>query len=205
MPQTHSRNSCNSTIAFINAQLLSLSAYASLLADWIAEGGKAPDLSAAESLLAVKRTAGTDRARGADGTPTKPVPPADVPEWPAFSDAAQRLAFAMRIPCTNAIVAVADLFEVHQMSDSRAPEVQFLMRLRDAALNDNTFRLNIDEYHPHAAYGDFAIDEKLDGTLLFADGERPGLMEPGDAVGLLRYLGDMLRSVQAIVSSGDAG
>jgi hypothetical protein len=30
-------------------------------------------------------------------------------------------------------------------------------------------------------------------------------MELGDIVGLLRYLADMLRSVQAVVSSGDAG
>jgi len=179
--------------------------YATLLAEWIMKGGKAPDLGAAELLVAVKRTAGKDRARGADGTPIKYMPPADEPEWPAFSNAAQRLAFAMRIPSTNAIVAVANLFEVHQMSDSRAPEVQFLMRLRDAALNDNTFRLDTDEYRPHAAYGDLVIDEKLDGTLLFADGERPGFMEPGDAVGLLRYLAVMLRSVQGVISSGDAG
>lgn len=205
MPQTHSRNSCDSAITFINAQLLSLFAYASLLADWVVRDGKALDLSTAESLLAVKRTAGKDRARGADGAPTKDVPPADVPEWPAFSNASQRLDFAMRIPSTNAIVAVADLFEAHQMSDSRAPEVQFLMRLRDAALNDNTFRLNADQYRPHAAYGEFVIDEKLNGTLLFGDGERRGFMEPGDAVGLLQYLADMLRSVQVIVSSGDAG
>ncbi|MEM5371954.1 hypothetical protein V4C53_38865 [Paraburkholderia azotifigens] len=205
MPQARSRPSCDSAIAFINAQVLSLSAYASLLADWIVDGGKPPDLTAAEPLLAAKRTADRDPGRGAEGTPTKHVPPADVSEWPAFSNAAQRLAFAMRIPSTNAILAVADLFEVHRMSDSRAPEVQFLMRLRDAARNDNTFRLDTDEYRPRAAYGDLVIDEKLDGTLLFGDGERPGLIELGDTVGLLRYLADMLRSVQAVISSGDAG
>jgi hypothetical protein len=205
MPQTHSRNVCNSAISFIDAQLLSLYAYASLLADWIVEGGNAPDLRAAERLLEVKRAASEDRMRGADGTPTKNTPRTDALEWPAFSSTAQRLAFAMRIPSTNAIVAVADLFETHQMSDSRAPEVQFLMRLRDAALNDNTFRLDADEYRPHAAYGDFVIDDVLDGTLLFADGERPGLMTPGDTVGLLRSLADRLRSVQATISSGDAG
>jgi hypothetical protein len=210
MPQTHSRNSCNPAIVFINAQLLSLSAYASLLADWIDKGDKAPDPRAAERLFAVKRTAGEDRAHSADGAPTKntlpkSTPPVDTPEWPAFSDAAQRLAFAMRIPSTNAIVAVADFFEVHQISDSRAPEVQFLMRLRDAALNDNTFRLNADEYRPHAAYGDLVIDANLDGTLLFGDGARAGLMAPGDTVGLLRYLAAMLRSIQTIIISGDAG
>jgi hypothetical protein len=210
MPQTHSRNSCNPAIAFINAQLLSLTAYASLLADWIDKGEHAPDLQAAEPLLAVKRTAGEDGAQSADGSPTKSPPsdnasPSHAPEWPAFSDAAQRLAFAMRVPNTNAIVAVADFFEVHQMSESRAPEVQFLMRLRDAALNDNTFRLNADEYRPHAAYGDLIIDAKLDGTLLFGDGTRPGFMELGDTVGLLRYLAAMLRNIQTVVSSGDAG
>jgi hypothetical protein len=205
MPQTHSRNSCNPVIAFINAQVLSLSAYAGLLADWIDTGEKTPDLRAAEPVFAVKRTAGQDHARSADGAPTKHTPQADMPEWPTFSDAAQRLAFAMRIPCTNAIMAVADFFEVHQMSDSRAPEVQFLMRLRDAALNDNTFRLNTDEYRPHAAYGDLVVDASLNGTLLFSDGTRPGFMEPGDTVGLLRYLADRLRSVQSVISSGDAG
>ncbi|MBN3758149.1 hypothetical protein G3N95_34900 [Paraburkholderia sp. Tr-20389] len=205
MPQTHPRQASNSAIAFINAQLLSLSVYASLLSDWIVNGEKAPDLSAAEPLLAVKSAAGRDPERSAEGAPTKHMASADVPEWPVFSNAAQRLAFATRIPSTNAIVAVADLFEVHRMSDSRAPEVQFLMRLRDAALNDNTFRLNPDEYRPRAAYGNIVIDEKLDGTLLFGDGKRTGLMELGDIVGLLRYLADMLRSVQAVVSSGDAG
>jgi hypothetical protein len=205
MPQTYSRNSCNPAIAFINAQLLSLSAYASMLADWIDKGEKAPDLSAAEPLFAVTRTTGEDRALAADGAPTKRTPPADLPEWPAFSDAAQRLAFATRIPSMNAIVAVADFFEVHQMSDSRAPEVQFLMRLREAALNNNTFRLNADEYRPHAAYGDLVIDAKLDGTLLFSDGEQPGFMEFGDTVGLLRYLAEMLSSIQRVISSGDAG
>jgi len=210
MPQTHSRNSCNSAIAFINAQLLSLSAYASLLADWIDNGEKAPDLQAAEPLFAVKRTAGEDGAHSSDGIPTKGTPPKTtsptaVPKWPVFSTAAQRLDFAMRIPNTNAIIAVADLYELHQMSESRAPEVQFLMHLRDAALNHNTFRLNADEYRPHAAYGDLVIDASLDGTLLFGDGTQPGFMEPGDTVGLLRYLADMLRSVQKIISSGDAG
>jgi hypothetical protein len=205
MPKSNSRNSCNLAIAFIDAQLLSLYTYASWLADWIEKGEKTPDLTAAERLFAVTRSHPERHAHSEDGTPTKRAPPAHSLSWPEFDDASQRMAFALRVPNTNAIVAVADFFEVHQMSSSRTPEVQFLMRLRDAALNENTFRIGADHYLPHAAYGGLIVDQKLDGTLLFGDGIRPGFMESGDTVGLLRYLADMLSSIQTVISSGDAG
>jgi len=91
------------------------------------------------------------------------------------------------------------------LSASRAPEVQFLMRLRDAAVNGNTFSLAADEYRPHAAYAGLIVDNTLDGTLLFSDGVRPGFVEFGDTVGLLRYLTKLLKSMQSVISSGDAG
>jgi hypothetical protein len=153
----------------------------------------------------VKRAHPERHAHSEDGTPTKSAPPALSLSWPEFGDASQRMAFALRVPNTNAIIAVADFFEVHQMSSSRTPEVQFLMRLRDAALNDNTFRISTDEYLPHAAYGGLIVDEKLNGTLLLGDGVKPGFMELGDTVGLLRYLANLLRSMQTVISAGDAG
>jgi hypothetical protein len=200
-----SRNSCDRGIAFIDAQLLSLCTYASLLADWVEKGEQTPDLHAIERLLAVTRSRREHQVHSEDGTPKKPAPRVHPVSWPQFDDASQRMAFALRIPSINAIVAVADFFEVHQMSGSRSAEVQFLMRLRDAALNENTFRIGAGDYLPRAAYAGLIVDQKLDGTLLFGDGVRPGFMEFGDTVGLLRYLAEMLGSIQTVVSSGDAG
>ncbi|CDY78990.1 hypothetical protein BGLT_01683 [Caballeronia glathei] len=205
MPKSKSRDACELGIAFIDAQLLTLYTHASLLADWIEKGEKTPDPSAAQRLFTVKRAHPERHAHSEDGTPTKSAPPALSLSWPEFGDASQRMAFALRVPNTNAIIAVADFFEVHQMSSSRTPEVQFLMRLRDAALNDNTFRISTDEYLPHAAYGGLIVDEKLNGTLLLGDGVKPGFMELGDTVGLLRYLANLLRSMQTVISAGDAG
>jgi hypothetical protein len=205
MPKSNSQNSCDRGIAFIDVQLLNLRTYASLLAEWIEKGEKTPDLDAFERLLAATRSHRKHQVHSEDGAPKKQAPRAHALSWPEFDDASQRMAFALRIPSINAIVAVADFFEVHQMSGSRAPEVQFLMRLRAAALNENTFRIGAGDYLPHAAYAGLIIDEKLDGTLLFGDGVQPGFMEFGDTVGLLRYLAEMLGSIQTVVSSGDAG
>ena len=105
MPQTRPRNSCDLGIAFIDAQLLTLCAYASLLADWIETGEKAPDLSATQRLFAAKRSDRERDAHSEDGMPTKSALPARFTSWPELSDASQRMAFALRVPSTNAIVA----------------------------------------------------------------------------------------------------
>ena len=195
MPQSKTPDACRIGVAFIEAQLTMLYAYASLLSGWIERGAPPPDFAKAQSLLARKRSHPEAHAHGEDGTLS----------WPSFDTADKPVAFALIVPCTNAILAVAEYFDIHRLSASRAPEVQFLMRLRDAAVNGNTFSLPADEYMPHAAYAGLVVEASLDGTLLFSDGVKPGFMEFGDTVGLLRCLIRLLKSMQSLVSAGDAG
>jgi hypothetical protein len=196
---------CRLGVAFIDAQLLTLYTHAGLLARWIEQGGDAPDLSAVERLTAARHAHPEAHAHSEDGTPMKPAPQEPMPPWPSFDDARERMSFALRVPCTNAIVAVADFFDVHRLSASRTPEVQFLMHLREAAAHADTFHIAHGEYMPHAAYGGIVIDEMLDGQPMFGDGEHTGLIAFGDVIGLLRDLRKLLQSMQSIISSGDAG
>jgi hypothetical protein len=205
MSESRHPDACRVGVAFIEAQLTTLYAYASLLSDWIERGAPPPDFAKAQPLLARKRSHPEAHTHSEDGTPTKSPQPQDALSWPSFDTAEKRIAFALLVPCTNAILAVAEYFDLHRLSASRAPEVQFLMRLRDAAVNGNTFSLAADEYRPHAAYAGLIVDNTLDGTLLFSDGVRPGFVEFGDTVGLLRYLTKLLKSMQSVISSGDAG
>ncbi|SAL09861.1 hypothetical protein AWB71_00116 [Caballeronia peredens] len=205
MSDSKTPDACRIGVAFIEAQVTMLAAYASLLSDWIERGAAPPDLTKAQSLLARKRAHPEAHAHSEDGTPTKPQTPDAAFSWPSFDTPEKRIAFAMIVPCTNALLAVAEYFDIHRLSASRAPEVQFLMRLRDAAVNGNVFRIAADEYMPHAAYGGLIVDQTLDGTLLFSDGVRPGFIEFGDTVGLLRYLTKLLKSMQSAISAGDAG
>lgn len=205
MTESRAPDACRLGVAFIDAQLFALYTHASLLADWIEAGAPPPDLSAAERLIAMRRAHPEAHTNSEDGMPKKAAAPEPLPAWPDLGDARGRLAFALRVPCTNAILAVADFFELHRLSASRTAEVQFLMRLRDAAANANTFRIDANEYRPHAAYGGLIVDASLDGRLLFGDGETPGFIEFGDVIGLLRYLRSLLRSMQTVISSGDAG
>ncbi|BBQ00894.1 hypothetical protein BSFA1_60220 (plasmid) [Burkholderia sp. SFA1] len=205
MAGNHHPDACRIGVVFIEAQLTTLFAYASLLSDWIDRGAPPPDFTKAAPLLARKRSRPEAHTHSEDGTPMKPPPPEDALSWPSFDTADKRIAFALIVPCTNAILAVAEYFDIHRLSASRAPEVQFLMRLRDAAVNGNTFNLPANEYMPHAAYAGLIVEPALDGTLLFSDGVKPGFIEFGDTVGLLRYLTKLLTSMQSIISAGDAG
>jgi hypothetical protein len=209
MPDTKTPDACALGVALIDAQLLTLCTHAGLLADWIENGGTTPDLGAVERLLAYRRARPEAHAHSEDGTPTRDATGEADLTWPCFDDAAQRMAFALHVPCANAIIALADFFDVHRLSASRTPEVQFLMRLRDAALNADTFRLEQGTHLPHAAYGGLVIDEKLNGHALFGDGTQAGsnagVIAFGDVVGLLRYLRKLLRSMQSVISAGDAG
>ncbi|BCQ27307.1 hypothetical protein NK8_54960 (plasmid) [Caballeronia sp. NK8] len=198
-------DACRIGVAFIEAQLSALIAYASLLSDWIERGAPPPDFAKAQPLLARRHSHPEAHTHSEDGTPMKTPPPEDTWSWPSFDDADKRIAFASIVPCTNAILAVAEYFDIHRFSASRAPEVQFLMRVRDAAVNGNTFSIPTDEYMPHAAYAGLIVDPSLDGTLLFSDGVRPGFLAFGDTVGLLRYLTKLLKSMQSVISAGDAG
>lgn len=205
MPENRHPDACRIGVAFIEAQLTTLHAYASLLSDWIERGAAPPDFAKAQPLLARKHSHPEAHTHSEDGTPMKSSPPENAPSWPSFDTAEKRIAFALTVPCTNAILAVAEYFDIHRLSASRAPEVQFLMRLRDAVVNGNTFSLAADEYRPHAAYAGLIVDHALDGTLLFSDGVEPGFIEFGDTVGLLRYLSKLLKSMQSAISAGDAG
>lgn len=196
---------CRIGATFIDEQLLALYTHASLLADWIENGDPAPDLSGAARLIEPRHTHPESKAQSAGGTPLKRTAPEPLPPWPSVDDPARRASVALRVPSLNAIVAVAAFFETHRLSSSRAPEVQFLMRLRDAALNADTFRFAAGEYRPQAAYGGLVIDERLDGQPVFGDGTQPGFVTFGDVIGLLRYLHALLRSMQSLISSGDAG
>jgi hypothetical protein len=198
-------DACALGVALIDAQILMLCTHASLLADWVEQGEPTPDLNAAERLLAQRRTHPEAHTHSEDGTPVKGESPHAAPAWPSFDDAGQRLAFALHVPCANAIVAVADFFDLHRLSSSRTAEVQFLMRSRDAALDADTFRILKGEYRPHAAFGGLVIDETLDGHRLLGDGATPGVVAFGDVVALLRYLRKLLCSMQSAISAGDAG
>ncbi|WP_244830881.1 hypothetical protein [Caballeronia sp. TF1N1] len=205
MPENQSPDVCRMGVAFIDAQLQSLYIHAALLSGWIENGGPAPDFSGVERLLTMRHAHPEAHTHSEDGMPAKRAPDDPPPSLPSLDDPAERMAFALRVPSTNAILAVADFFDAHRLSGSRTPEVQFLMRIRDAAVNANTLHVETGVYRPHAAYGGIIIDEALDGARLFSDGERPGFMEFGDTVGLLRYLRTLLKSMQTVISSGDAG
>lgn len=205
MPESKTPDACRIGVTFIEAQLTMLCAYASFLSDWIERGAPAPEFTKAQALLDRKRSNPEAHTHSEDGTPGKSTPSDSALSWPSFDTAEKRIAFAMIVPCTNAILAVAEYFDIHRLSPSRTPEVQFLMRLRDAAVNGNTFSIPADEYMPHAAYAGLIVDPALDGSLLFSDGAKPGFIEFGDTVGLLRYLTKLLKSMQSAISGGDAG
>jgi hypothetical protein len=205
MTEHRHQDACALGVALIDAQILMLCTHAALLAEWVEHGKQAPDLDAAQRLLAQRRTDPEAHAHSEDGTPLKRDAQRSALAWPSFDDASQRLAFALHVPCANAIIAVADFFDLHRLSSSRTAEVQFLMRSRDAALNADTFRILKGEYMPHAAFDGCVIDETLDGKRLMGDGVTPGIIAFGDVVALLRYLRKLLRSMQSVISSGDAG
>jgi hypothetical protein len=196
---------CAIGVAYIDAQLMTLYTHASLLAQWIEDGSLEPDLSAAAKLLEVRNTHPEAHAHSDDGTPTKPARTDAMPGWPALQSDSQRMAFALHVPCANALIAVASFFDAHRLSASRAPEVQFLMRAGAAALNGNTFSIGRGEYIPHAAFGGRVIDETLDGQPLFSDDARTSFITFGDVAALLFYLRKLLRSMQTTISAGDAG
>lgn len=197
---------CKLGIALIEEQLLALVLYASTVADWI-DHGKAPsDLAAANSLLRRKRSRTGPQTHVEDGMPGVEGEILGLgPSWAAFHQDPQRLSVVLRVASTNAILAVADFFEAHDLSELRTPEVQFLMRIRDAASNGNTFRIAAGERIPVASFNGLVINENLDGLPLFDDGVTPGFMEFGDTAALLRYLVDHLRGAQTLISAGDAG
>ncbi|MGV7242762.1 hypothetical protein [Caballeronia sp. M23-90] len=193
-------------IALIEEQLLALVLYASTVGSWIDKDKTPPDLAAANTLLRRKRSRSEPQTHMEDGTPGVEGEALGVAQsWAAFHQDPQRLSVVLRVAGTNAILAVADFFEAHDFSELRTPEVQFLMRLRDAATGGNTFRIESGERIPVASFNGLAITDKLNGSPLFDDGVTPGFVEFGDIAALLRYLVDHLRGAQTLISDGDAG
>jgi hypothetical protein len=197
---------CELGIALMEEQLLALVLYASTVGNWIDNDRTPPDLAAANSLLRRKHSRAEPQTHIEDGTPGVEGEILGLgPSWAAFHQDPQRLSVVLRVASTNAILAVAEFFEAHDLSELRTPEVQFLMRIRDAASNGNTFRIAAGERIPVASFNGLVINEDLNGSLLFDDGAAPGFMEFGDTAALLRYLMDHLRGAQTLISSGDAG
>jgi hypothetical protein len=197
---------CELGIALIEEQLLALVLYASTVANWIDNGKTPPDLAAANSLLRRKRSRTEPQTHIEDGTSGVEGEILGLgASWAAFHRDPKRLSVVLRVASTNAILAVADFFEAHDLSGLRTPEVQFLMRIRDAAANGNTFRIEVGERIPVASFHGLVINENLNGSPLFDDGVTPGFMEFGDTAALLRYLVNHLRGAQTLISAGDAG
>ena len=193
-------------IALIEEQLLALVLYASTVANWIDTDKTPPDLAAANSLLRRKRSRTEPQTHIEDGAPGVEGEVLGLgPSWAAFHQDPQRLSVVLRVASTNAILAVADYFEAHDFSELRTPEVQFLMRIRDAAANGNTFGIEGGERIPVASFNGLVITNKLNGSPLFDDGVTPGFVEFGDVAALLRYLVNHLRGAQTLISAGDAG
>ena len=112
MPENRHPDACRIGVAFIEAQLTTLHAYASLLSDWIERGAPPPDFAKAQPLLARKHSHPEAHTHSEDGTPMKSSPPENAPSWPSFDTAEKRIAFALTVPCTNAILAVAESRQV---------------------------------------------------------------------------------------------
>jgi hypothetical protein len=192
-------------IALIEQQLLALLLYASAVADRIDHDKKLPDLATAYRLLRRKLSPTEPQTHVEDGTPGVERKALGLESsWDALHQDPQRLLGVMRVASTNAILAVAGFFEAHGFSELRTPEVQFLMRIRDAVANGNRFQIE-DERIPTASFNGLIITNKLNGSPLFDDGVTTGSIDSGDVAALLRYLVDHLRGAQTLISAGDAG
>jgi hypothetical protein len=147
-------------IALIEEQLLALVLYASTVGAWIDKDKTPPDLAAANTLLRRKRSRSEPQTHIEDGTPGVEGEALGLGQsWAAFHQDPQRLSVVLRVAGTNAILAIADFFEAHDFSELRTPEVQFLMRIRDAATSGNTFRIEPGERIPWP--GDHGEAERL--------------------------------------------
>jgi hypothetical protein len=111
-----------------------------------------------------------------------------------------------RVLVTNALLAVGGFLDDHDIANSRAPEIQFLSRVRDAIRNGNVLTLRPGESVPETHLGDLTIRASDTGRPLFCeDDEANGLMRIGDAVALLQRVADHLRGMRHLYSAGDAG
>jgi hypothetical protein len=198
-------DACNAGVVLIEQQLIALTTFSTLLADWDGKGRALPDLTAGERYLQTTRAASRGSQHVEAGVRLKHEPVSIRLLWERFQDHPEASSRVLRTACANAILAVASFFEHHGMGTLKTPEVQFLMRIRDAALNANLFEIESGQYIPVATFDGLAISDKLNGTPLFGDGTTPGFLEFGDVAALLAYLSTHLSGVQIMVSAGDAG
>ncbi|OXC73062.1 hypothetical protein BSU04_38905 [Caballeronia sordidicola] len=198
-------DACNAGVVLIEQQLTALTTFSTLLADWDGKGRALPDLSAGERYLQRRRAASRGDQHVEAGVRLKHEPVPIRLLWERFQDPPEASSRVLRTACANAILAVASFFEHHGMGTLKTPEVQFLMRIRDAALNANLFEIESGQYIPVATFDGLAISDKLNGTPLFGDGTSPGFLQFGDVAALLAYLSTHLSGVQIMVSAGDAG
>jgi hypothetical protein len=105
------------------------------------------------------------------------------------------------------MLAIASFLADHHIDISRAPEIQFLSRARDAIRNGNIVTVRAGEPMPEASFGGLKIDASDDGAPLFCDGDGDGkgVMCSGDAVALMRRVAEHLRGMRHLFSAGDAG
>jgi hypothetical protein len=192
-------------IALIEEQLLALLLYASAVADRTDHDKPSPDLATAYSLLRRKLSPAEPQTHVEDGTPGVERKSLGLAaSWDALHQDPQRLSGVMRVASTNAILAIAGFFDAHGFSELRTPEVQFLMRIRDAIANGNRFQIE-DERIPTASFNGLIITSELNGSPLFDDGVTTGCIDSGDVAALMRYLIDHLSGAKTMISDGDAG
>jgi hypothetical protein len=137
----------------------------------------------------------------ADHPDKSPDPLADVPLRTRNDDGKHD---SLRVVVGNSLIAIGAFMRAHDMLDMRTPEFQFLGHAVEALLNGNTFRID-EGYMPVASFDGLVIDHRLDGHLLFAQGNTQGFMELGDALALMQWMQRYLRGEMGYVSGGDAG
>jgi hypothetical protein len=97
---------------------------------------------AASGIMKSKRVpAETQLHTGGTPTETGDKTPSVHADLPPLANDPVRLASLVKVAGSNAILAVPDFFEAHDIATLRASEVQFLMGLRDAIANGNKFRI----------------------------------------------------------------
>jgi hypothetical protein len=111
-----------------------------------------------------------------------------------------------RVLVSNALLAVGDFLSDHHIDLSRAPEIQFLARVRDAIRSGNMINVRSDEPLPEATFAGLKIDASANGKPLFGDEDASdGLLCIGDAVALMQRVAEHLRGMRNLYSAGDAG
>jgi hypothetical protein len=111
-----------------------------------------------------------------------------------------------RVLVSNALLAIGDFLSDHHIDESRAPEIQFLARVRDAIRRGNVITVHSGEPFPEATFGGLKIDASDNGKPLFRDEDASeGLLCIGDAVALMQRVAEHLRGMRHLYSAGDAG